>query len=456
MTTIAKKIPSPKHKHWLLGDFAPMLTEPLEYLVALQKKHGDFIQLKAPFNQLYIAYDAEIVKYILQENNKNYIKGDIVNVTRPLIGNGLVASEGDFWRKQRRLIQPAFNKEKYANIIKVIIEQTQLMLNQWEIQYTEGDSINISQEMNKLALKIVTKALFKVDMDSEIPTIKKSLSYVLGRVFKRFNNPIWYARWLPTLANFQERQRIKDIERIFWRIVSAKRAGILPYNDDILDTLLEAEDADTGEKMSDKQIRDELMTIIIAGHETTANGMAFMWHILSKKTEILQKIRDEVKPILFDIIETQNLETFKKLSYVRQVVQETLRLYPPAALIQRKNIEEDSFKGYQIPAGSNILLPIFAIHRMENYWQQPTEFIPERFNAEEIAQKPKFAYFPFGGGQRLCIGDQFALYEMMIVLMMVQNRFYFKTLTENEELTLEIALALRPKNDVFLRIFKNK
>lgn len=456
MTTITKKIPSPQNRHWLLGDFAPMLNEPLEYLGTLQKKYGDFVQLKAPFNQLYVAYDADMVKYILQENNKNYTKGDLFNAAKALVGNGLVASEGDFWRKQRRLIQPAFNKEKYVNIIKVIIEQTQILINEWDSKYAEGDIINISQEMNKLALKIVTQALFKTEIEKDIPTIKKSLNYVLRRIFKRFNNPLLYASWLPTLANYQEKQHIKKIERVIWDMMNHKKNSNLAPNDDILDMLLSVKDAETGETMSDKQIRDELITLIIAGHETTANGMTFMWHTLSKKPEILQKINEETEPILDEIIEHNNIDSFKKITYVRQVIQETLRLYPPAAFIQRKNTEDDFFKEYHIPAGSNILLPIFVIHRMENYWQQSTEFIPERFNPEEIAKKPKFAYFPFGGGQRLCIGDQFALYEMMIVLMMVQHRFYFEVIEGEEEIELEVATVLKPKYDVFLRIFKHQ
>ena len=451
MTSVAEKTaPRPKGKHWLLGNFKEMISDPLSYLTRIQKEEGNLIYLSSPMADTYVVYDADGIKHILQDNNKNYRKGDLIKKLKPLFGDGLVTNEGDFWKKQRRLMQPAFNKERYGEIIAVITQCVADLLEQWENKYKDGDEINISMEMNKLALRVVAKALFKTDIEENIPVINQNLAFVLSQMFKRFSNPVAYAEWLPIPGNLQEKRNIKELDKIIYGIIKAKKERGTK-NGDILDMLMEVMDVETNERMTDKQIRDEVMTIIVAGHETTANAMSFMWYALVEHPEIISKVDDEAGKVASEdgVLRPENM---RNAAYIRQVVQETLRLYPPPSVLQRETIEEDVVCGYHIPKKKNVMIPTFVVHRMKEYWGEDAEdFNPDRFVPEKMGQMPKYAYLPFGGGQRLCIGDQFATFEMMIALLKISQKYRFERVSP--EPVLELAMAMRPKEDIILRIF---
>lgn len=446
-----KTAPNPKERHWLLGNMAGMINDPLNYLRRVQEHEGNLVHLASALGEMYVVYDPEGIKYILQENNRNYIKGNFIKILKPLLGNGLVTNEGDFWKKQRRLIQPAFNKERYGEMIQTIVECVEDLMKEWR-QYPDGSTVNICKEMNKLALRVVAKALFKTDIEADIPIVNQNLVYVLRRVFKRFGNPVLYADWLPTPANFKERKSIKQLEAIVVSIIEAKRNGDIEKSGDILDMMMEVQDEETSEKMSIQQLRDEIITLILAGHETTANAMSFMWHELASSPEIFSKVVAEADAIARE--GQLRVESLRKIVYIKQVVNETLRLYPPGSLIQRRTIEDDVVCGYSIPKKKDVLLPIFAVHRMKTYWDQPDKFDPERFETEKVKALPRFAFFPFGGGQRLCIGDQFAIYEMMIALLLISREYTFEVVNK-EPVQLELSMALRPKNDILLRIYRH-
>lgn len=257
MKTLEKKAPIPKERHWLLGNYAGMIDNPLKYLSAVQASEGNVVHLTSSFGDMYVVYDAEGIKYILQENNRNYVKGNFIKILKPLLGNGLVTNEGDFWKKQRRLIQPAFNKERYGEMIGIIIQCVRNLIQEWDAKYDNGSEVNISREMNKLALRVVSGALFKTDIEEDIPVINQNLVYVIRRMFKRFNNPMLYATWIPTPANFKEKSSIGELDQVILAIIEAKQTGKIPKNGDILDMLMEVQDEETKEKMPMQQLRDD-------------------------------------------------------------------------------------------------------------------------------------------------------------------------------------------------------
>jgi cytochrome P450 len=446
-----KAPPVPIGKHWLMGNTLQLMNDMLGYLAKIQKENGNIVYLTAPVaaGETYVIYDAEYVKHVLLDNHRKYQKGNFIKVLSPLFGNGLVSSEGDFWKKQRRLIQPAFHKQSMAHMATSMMECIDSMVGSWEKKYSNGDAVDLTIEMNRLALVVVAKSLFKADIEKDIPMINGNLNYILPRYMKRLFNPLMYSPLLPTLGNWKEKQNVNEIAAVVMEMIKAKRDLSIPRQDDILDMLLDVKDEDTAEKMSDEQIRDELITIMIAGHETTAHAMSYMFYLLTQNPEEEKKVRKEIAA-MEDQFTFQDL---MKAPYIRQVVMETLRLYPPAFIIQRQALEDDEIGGYHVPKGMNVLFPIYVIHRMEEYWDNPNEFHPDRFHADALKNNNKYTYFPFGGGPRLCIGDQFAQFEMMMTLIKVFKKFEFKNET-NYKVEPAPAMALKPKENVRLSIYR--
>ncbi|MEL6556564.1 MAG: cytochrome P450 [Bacteroidota bacterium] len=450
-TNVAKKPPMPREKHWLMGHSKGMMGDMLSYLKDVQKECGDIAYLSAPVEagRMIVLYDTEAIKHIFINNQKNYQKGEFTVKLKPLFGNGLLTSQGDFWKKQRRLIQPVFYKDNIFQMMTGIGQCVDDMVSEWDKKYKDGDEVNLTQEFNHLALRIVAKALFKTEIEKDLPDIADKLGYVLNRIMNRFKNPIVYADWIPTPANKKEKEKTRELFKVIEKLIERKKSGEIPHQNDMLDMLLAIEDEETGEKMSETQVRDELITIMLAGHETTAHAMAYMMYNLSANQEVYQKVDQYIDQHSL----TGAPEEIREAEYVRQVVKETLRLCPPAFFYQRQAINDDTINGYHVPAGINVAIPVFVLHRMEKYWENPEAFQPERFEKEAFKKTPKYAYMPFGGGPSLCIGEQFAMSEMMIALIKVHNKFYFRD-ESNYELEFVPEMSLRPKDPIRLTIYR--
>lgn len=442
------KLPAPTEKHWLFGNVGALLKDMLPYMTRLSQDFEGFCWLSFPFAPYCFISDPAYIKHVLQDNNRNYIKGKPFKFLKPVVGEGLLTSEGDFWKRQRRLVQPAFHREKIAEMTKGMIELANDLAEEWDTKYKDGDSVNLSLEMNKIALQIVTNAIFKSKIDINQDDINKDFNFLLQRMMSHFRNPFQPPLWFPTFQNLAEKKAIRGLEKVIYSVIREKNEA---EQGSLLGMLKNAVDEQTGEKMSEKQIRDEVMTIFLAGHETSALSMAYSFLLLAENPQVDQKIQTELTNIL-----ENNALTFDKtkdLSYLRQSIQESLRLYPPAHVLLRRALAPDRFGNYEVPTDTNVLMSVYVMHRHPKYWENPEAFLPERFENERIKQIPKFAYFPFGGGQRLCIGDQFAMTEMLVVLATLLQKFRFEN-TQNYHLELEPLITLHPKTDIILTLRK--
>lgn len=422
---------------------------PLNFIDKCHRELGDAAWLQSPFRDIILVFKPEFIKYILQENNKNYRKSFGYDELKLLLGQGLLTSEGDFWRKQRRLAQPAFHKEKISYLVNIMGEVVMDTVHHWKKQYKNGDELNITFEMNKLALEIVSRTLFQSDVSvKEIDELNEALGIVIEVGAKRIRDPFQPPRWVPTKDNRESKQAVKDIRSIVVKIIE-KRMHTAERFDDLLDMLIHSVDEETGERMSMEALLDEVMTIFIAGHETTANALAFAWYLMATHPKEKEKLNKEIQSLN---AEKPGMMSLRELKFHRMVIDETLRLYPPAWIIGRQAINEDKLGDFDVPALCTCGLPVYVIHRSATYWKDPDSFIPERFNEENISSIPKYAYFPFGGGPRLCIGQMFAIYEMQIAMYILWKNFDFR-LTDGYKMEIEPLITLRTKKPITMNIF---
>lgn len=373
-----------------------------------------------------------------------YVKGRDNKTLRFLLGNGLVTSEGEFWLKQRRLIQPLFHKQRLQGFVKKITESTSAMLKKWEAQNREVTDIH--GEMTKVTLDIVSQTLMSTEVKGDFKKINDALLVVMEGMMKIFRLPAW----IPSPRNLKMRRNRAVLDDTIFKIIDDRRKDKTEHND-LLTMLMEVEDADTRERMTNKQLRDEVITIFLAGHETTANALSFSFYLLAQHPEIKQKIVEEFQRVIGD--NEMNYENVSRLEYTMMVIKESMRLYPPVWGITRDAVREDVIDGYRIKKGDSIAMSPWAVHRLEKYWENPLKFDPERFSPERMKSIHRYAWFPFGGGQRFCIGNNFAMMEMQIVLALACSQFNF-TLAENFKLELEPLVTLRPRHGVMVNLQK--
>lgn len=405
--------------------------------------------ITSPIRKAIVVDTPEYVKHVLQDNNKNYTKSLAYKklLTR-LLGKGLLTSEGDFWRKQRRLAQPAFHRDKLALLADDMVKCTEAIIT--ELEAVAGQEVNLAKYMMTVTLDVVAKSMFGSDVSGFVQIVGDEIDYANEQAMKRIKNPLKLPPWVPTPDNIKEQRSLDNLDRIINGIIETRRRSDKKH-DDLLQMLMDVEDVDTGEKMSDRQLRDESMTIFLAGHETTALALSWLWYLLEKNPDKAEKLYTEVDTVLQGRI--PQLNDLKDLTYIRQVIDETLRLYPSAWAIGRNAKEDDEIGGYRIPADYNVLIPIYIIHRDPSVWENPDDFIPERFAKENQKELHKYAYFPFGGGPRFCIGNNFALMEMQIIVAMLAQRFRFK-LQSGKTVEPAQLLTLRPKGGMPMTVIE--
>lgn len=417
-----------------------------EYLLRLEKEYGEISKIKfGPFTVIYLA-NPDYIEHVLL-NRDIYTKVQEGGMLRILLGNGLLTSEGDFWLKQRRLIQPVFHKQRLERFIQKISESTDEMLGDWEKK--NGETVDVYNEMNRVTLDIVGKTLFSVNVKSEFDKVNSALTKIMTAIRNR-SRFMRFPLWVPLPSHLRIEHNRKVLDETISEIIN-QRKGETGKFDDLLTMLMEVEDADTRERMTDKQLRDEVLTIFIAGHETTANSLAFTLYLLSKNAEAKKKMQQEIDAVIGTGEIT--FEKLHRLEYTTMVIKEAMRLYPPAWMIPREAAKDDVIGGYQIRKGDKVLASPYAMQRSPRYWSKPDAFMPERFTAENMKDMPRYAYFPFGGGARMCVGNNFAMMEMQIVLAKICALFDF-VLPENFELELLPLITLRPKEGVPVKLVK--
>lgn len=425
----------------IVGVLPRVWRDPLGTFLGAALEHGEVVQLNLG-RPAFVLSAPEHVRHVLQDHASRYRKSFMYDRLKPVLGEGLVTSEGPLWQKQRRLIQPSFHREHIANLVAGMTEQAEKYLARWRAAARAGQVLDVADEMVELTLSVAGRALFGVDLSDDAqavgPAIRAMFDVLGERVHALFNLPAS----IPSPANRRLRRVIETLDDIVLDIIRRKRRSDGGKRD-MLDMLMASFDEDTNQAMEDKQLRDEVMTMLVAGHETTAHTLSWTLFQLSKNPAIVGTMRDEIRRVLGT--SPPRAEHVPKLRYVQQVIEETMRMFPAAWLISRDALEDDEVGGYRIPKHSTVFLSSYVIHRRPDLWPDPERFDPDRFSPERVAARDRFSYIPFGVGRRQCVGNTFALTETVVLISMIVRAFDVE-LVDAHRVKPEAYLALRPDN----------
>ena len=439
----ARREPPSPPGHFLVGNGPELKADPLGFIVKAHRDYGDVIRIRIPLVRAYLAAHPDDIKHVVQDNHDNYTKNNIdYRLLKGGLGDGLLTSDGPYWLNQRRLIQPVFVRERIAQFGTLMAQAAQRLADDWEPRARSGEPFDVAAEMTRVTLAIVARALFSVDIVEHASVIGESLTTMneaMGQAGLSALLP-----FLPTRANRRIRAAKRALDEVIWRIIAHRRASTAA-TDDMLSILLSARDRERDKPLSDKQIRDEVATFLLAGHETTANALAWTWYLLGQNPDAEDKLCAELAEVLGG--RAPCVEDLPRMRYTAMVIDESMRLYPPAWAFSRSNLDEDELGGYRIRRGSLIYISQYVTHRHPAFWEEPDRFEPERFTPERVAARPKYAYFPFGGGPRTCIGSQFALAEAALILGTLAQRYRLR-LVPNHRVEMQPLVTLRPRYGV--------
>ncbi len=404
-----------------VGHLTDFRHDPLGFLDKLARDYGDIVFIEIAGKPVYIINKPEHIQELLINNAGRLQKALALEVLKPVFGQGLLTSEGDFHKQQRKLSAPAFARTKLTGYAQTMIDLAE-NLNR---ELASHKRFDMHEAMMRLTLKIVAKTLFGSDVEKDSERVAQAIEDIMA-ITDRILNPLGpVLNALPTPKTLRFHAAVKDLDEIIFRIIAQKKAEGIEGND-LLSTLMAVRDED-GQPMSDKQLRDECLTIFLAGHETTANALSWTWYLLSQHPQVQQKLEEEWAQ--FANKEKLSPEDYPRLVYTKQVISESFRVYPPAWMISRQIMEDIPLGGYTIPKGVMIVMSQWAVHHNPKYWPAPYTFDPERFAPEHMDSRHKFTFFPFGGGVRQCIGDQFAWMEAVLLLATIGRKFRFSTVS---------------------------
>ena len=439
MTATTTTLPPGPQGRYLVGNLLDYSRDPLGFLEGSARRYGDVVRLQFPGPPAYLISHPEHIYQVLLAENRNFVKDRETRRSVGFLGNGLLINEGSSWRRQRRLAQPAFHRGRITGYGEVMVGYTERMLQDWK----SGEDRDIHKDMMGLTLEIVTKTLVDADISGEAEKVGEALGAVMS--YSSEQGSSLFLRMLPesipTPAVRRFDRAIQHLDEFIYGIIDERRESGRDTGD-LLSMLLHARDEVTGEGMDDKQLRDEVMTIVLAGHETTAIALSWTWHLLSQHSAVEQKLHDELDAVLAGRPPT--MENISRLPYTDAVIKESLRLYPPAWAVGREALSDCEVGGYQLPAKSQLFISQWVTHRDHRYFEEPERFIPERWLDGLEKRLPRYAYFPFGGGPRLCIGNSFAKMEAVLLLSTIARKF--KLLPAGKKPPVpDPSITLRPK-----------
>ena len=433
-------IPSPREIPFV-GSVHRRFRSPLIFFEELKRNFGDAARFSL-FNERFILFsDPALVNEVLVTKQNSFRKGKALEGARVFLGNSLLVSEGEEHTRQRRLIQPAFHRGRIAGYARIMAEKAR----SWTDAQRAGGEIDLAVEMNRLTLAVVAATLFGSEIDAEAGDIAESLTVIIEN-FNRMLLPFWkYLRLLPIPANLRLYRAQKTLDATIYRLISQRRRDGRDHGD-LLSMLLAAEDAENPQKrLTDTEVRDQAMTLFLAGHETTANALAWTWHLLTRHEPARAKMKAEIDAVLGGD-RLPGLDDVARLPFTTAVLSESMRLFPPVWVVGRRALEDVTIGEYEVPRRTIVIASQYIIHHDERYWPNALEFLPERWLDEQAqAARPKFAYFPFGGGGRVCIGDAFAWTEGVILLAVMARRWRFEA-APGQVVDVNPTVTLRPKN----------
>lgn len=417
------------------GNIRQLVRDPLSYFLSLTQEHGDIVCYRPAPDPAYLVNHPDYIRHVLVENHRNYSKETYSNQAfKKIIGEGLINLEGEAWLRHRRLMQPAFHHSRLEKFDSMIVQATLDMLDRWQINFKSGQPVDIAREMAALTMTITSRALFGVDLGDEVNSI--------GEIINRVANLTEKTRD-PRLQ-----QAACDFRAIVARIILERRRNFRDLGD-LLSSLMTAQDETTGSRLNDDQLENEVMGLLLAGHETTANALTWTFYALSQNLWAYERVRNEIQQSLRERNPTSS--DLASLPTLRYVFEESLRLYPPAWIIGRRAIQADEIGGYQVPAGTVIAICIYTLHRHPAFWENPDQFDPERFTPERSAGRDKYAYLPFSIGPRQCIGNSFSMLEASLILASIAQRFELHLLPGIEVLPQPL-FVLRPNRDLLMSL----
>lgn len=404
-TPVAKGFP-------IVGPALKMLRDPVKYILAITREQGPLVRIPLGPRTITVVGHPEDLRRVLQEESKRYERGKVVDVIRPMLGNGLPMSDGEVWRRKRRILQPVFNRAR----LNVLVDTMAAVTARYVERFSDGQRLLANDLMMRLTRDIIVETMFSDELGDDTPALDAALTDLERYVARYSFVPVHVPMWLPTPDNFSFRRAIGTLDRLVFRLVSTRRENGSNH-DDLLDALLDARDSNTGEPMPPAEIRDEVVNIFFAGHETTANALTWTTYLISTRPEVFSRLRDEADRVIGDRRPTA--EDVPKLEYTAAVLREALRLYPPGWVYGRVADHDDTLRGHRIRKGDMLAICPIVAHRLPEYWPDPERFDPERFVGDRSGGNRGFSYLPFGSGPHMCIGSHFAMTEAAVALAMI-------------------------------------
>jgi len=428
----------------ILGLAFEVRSDPLGTLQRLARQYGDIVSMPVMRMSRVLVNRPDYIQQLLILDHAKLHKSTLTKlVVGPLLGQGLLISEGDFWRRQRRLAQPAFHRSRTNEYSPVMVECALEQTRHWR----SGEIRNIAEEMMKLTLEVAVRTLFGTSLAGDSESIGKAMTFLMRHYLRRARTPWRVPESWPTSANRRARREVEYMDSLIYGIISDRKKDTRPRND-LLSLLMSAMHED-GSQMTERQVRDESMTLFVAGHETTALSLAWTWYLLGENPAAESRLHKELRTVLAG--RPAEVSDLEKLPYLNAVVHESLRLYPPAFIMARMNVETVNLGGYEIPPRTTLLASQWVMHRDPRFFEQPEQFIPERWLDGLEHRLPPGAYFPFGDGPRRCIGQGFAQLETALVIAAIAQKFSFR-LNKGFPVVPEPLVTLRPKYGIEMTI----
>ena len=395
-----------------------MRRDPIRTLLDAVRDHGEIVHLRMLHRHVVVLIDPDHVRHVFQDNAANYSKQTPgFRVLRTFLADGLLTNDGETWLRQRRIVQPAFHRDRIAGFATTMTTAAEALADRWDAESVSD--VNITAEMMRLTLRIVGETLLSTDVSRDADKVGQALTVALRSANAAITRVLPVPPWVPTPGNRRLHGALAALDRLIYEMIDTRRESDANPGD-LLSLLMQARDEETGDGMTNRQLRDEVMTIFLAGHETTAIALGWTWFLLSTHPTAAAQLRNELTDVLGG--RTPCLDDLPRLVYTEQVIKESMRLFPPAWIISRCAIGADRIGGYDVPPGTLVFTSPYVTHRLARLWENPEGFDPARFAPGRETERQPFAYFPFGGGPRQCIGNMFAMMELILVVATLAQR----------------------------------
>jgi cytochrome P450 len=445
MTT--NKAPGPRGMPSLVRNMVSWRKDPAGFLLGAARDHGGVVRLQLGPYLTHLVVDPAAVNRVVVENHRNYERGKLYEQFKLVMGRGLLTSDGNYWRGHRRGVQPLFLSKAVGAIVPNVVEATNEMLDRWERSARDDEPVDLVTEMLRLTMVTLSRSLFGYDVDKAVPAVKQVVDASLELMFMHGMISEKLPRWVPNSRN----RKIREVQTFLDEFAATIRDNHARTGQGPLVELMEAAvDPATGLRWTDEEIRDELITVYMAGHETTATSAAWTLHAIAGHSWIDEELTGEAQRVLSG--RDPVLEDADRLPYAGMVVQEALRMYPPIWIYPRDAIGDDELNGYHIPAGSSVVLSPLVSHRNPELFPDPDVFDPQRFAGDAVKKLPRLSYYPFGGGPRMCVGNLMALLELKIIISMIVQRFRLEPVSGDDVPYGHSIISLRPEGELRVRL----